>query len=223
MGLNERDERIAERIRKLLAIAGNSPSKGEAENAMCKAQELLAQHRLSMKDIETKEEEEPVEETSVFEAARASAWRELLADYIADGFRCRCFYRRNSALRRSRIIFLGREQDIAVARSVFEFACIVAQELARTYASDTSSRNSYLRGFASGVGAMLRQQKESRKEEWGLVLVCDPQVEKAWLDLNIRGSKKAKRIDRGDPAYSEGFYKGLSFNPELAGQVLPAS
>jgi len=46
-------EKLAERIRKLLALAGNNPSEAEAAMAMERASALLAEHNLTMAEVET--------------------------------------------------------------------------------------------------------------------------------------------------------------------------
>lgn len=218
-------QKIIERIRKLLAIAGDPSSPSEAENAMCKAQELLVRHRLTLRDVEARENEEKIDEISVYKASRASAWRWTLAAHIAEGFRCKGFSRKNwdsnTGQRYSHIMFLGREEDVAVAQSVFEFACIVGQELARNNPLGKVSSRSFLMGFAVGVGARLREQRE-KNAEWGIVLACDPQVEKAWSEMNLRNTKRFRAPDKSDAAFHLGYHKGLEFNPEMAAQILPA-
>lgn len=44
--------RISDKIRKLMALAGNNPSEAEAAAAMAKAQELLASYNLDMAQLD---------------------------------------------------------------------------------------------------------------------------------------------------------------------------
>lgn len=219
--------RIIERIRKLLAIAGDPSSPSEAESALCKAQELLARHRLTLHDVEAgeKESEGEINKVSVYEASRTSMWRWDLGFHIAEGFRCKCYGDMDWNLDARRwhrhIMFLGREEDVAVAQAVFGFACIVGQELARKHSRGRAGSQNFLRGFAAGVGQKLWDQKE-KNAEWGIVLACDPGVEKAWGAMRPREAKGFKEPDRGDAAFSLGYSKGLNFNPEMAAQTLPA-
>lgn len=220
-------QKIIERIRKLLAISGDPSSPSEAESALCKAQELLARHKLTLRDVEAgeKENEGKIDKVPVYETTRTSMWRWELGFHIAEGFRCKCYdntdWNFDAGRWRRRIMFLGREEDVAVAQAVFEFACIVGPELARKYSLGRTGSQNFLRGFAIGVGAKLREQRE-KNTEWGLILACDPEVKKAWAAMGLRKAKKLKEPDKSDAAFRLGYRKGLDFNPEMAAQTLPA-
>ena len=45
---------IKDRIAKLLALAGNNPSESEAQAALLKARELMAEHKLRPEEFDSK-------------------------------------------------------------------------------------------------------------------------------------------------------------------------
>src|SRR6516165_6134887 len=77
-------EKLAERIRKLLALAGNNPSEAEAAIAMERASALLAEHNLTMAEVETLgTDDERIEGTHKSERARQT-WARSLWGAVAD-------------------------------------------------------------------------------------------------------------------------------------------
>ena len=51
---DEKIERVLEKVKKLLALAGNNPSEAEAQAAALRAQELIARYNLSITDDDGK-------------------------------------------------------------------------------------------------------------------------------------------------------------------------
>ena len=216
---NQKDTtRIIERVKKLLAVAQDNPSQGEAENAMLKAQELLALHRMTMEDVEQKPQ--GVERVTVYAASRSARWREILGVAIADNFRCFCYLSRSSRRCLSQIMFAGYPEDVDVARAVFQFACAVAAGLTkeRKLVAAAAEKNNFLNGFAEGVWNALESQKETKAEEWGLVLVLDPELAQARDDM--KSAKVRRKEPDKDSSYAQGFFEGLKFDPNTAGSVL---
>lgn len=82
------DERIIDKLRKVLAMTG-SPVEAEAATAMEMLQRLLTDHNLSMADLEVKGKAKPgVKEDSHDLAKAAFAWKLDLAEAMADHYFC---------------------------------------------------------------------------------------------------------------------------------------
>ena len=106
--------------------------------------------------------------------------------------------------------FLGKAEDIEVAKAVFEYAVREGRLLCE--ASQANSKNSFLLGYSAGVAVALKNQREERSGEWGLALLPDQDVERRMASMNLRkhrASCKPTSID----AFSRGYLEGLNFTP----------
>jgi Protein of unknown function (DUF2786) len=93
-------EKLAERIRKLLALAGNNPSEAEAAVAMERASALMAEHNLTMAHVDALGTgDERIEDTHRSERARQT-WARTIWHAVAElNF---CFWCYRSPQRRPR-------------------------------------------------------------------------------------------------------------------------
>ncbi len=120
-------DKIKEKLRKLLnqklgeEKLGNL---GAAESFASKIQELLLKHKLEFSDIETPEEEinNPIEMETILPwdwgeemLPKRVVWAEELGSIIAESLFCRCL----AMVDANCILFVGRREDIAIAREVF--------------------------------------------------------------------------------------------------------
>ena len=67
-----KEDKILEKVKKLLALAGNNPSQAEAEAAAAKAQALLQEYNLTLKDVDGEEE---ALDFTYFETGVDRAWK----------------------------------------------------------------------------------------------------------------------------------------------------
>lgn len=169
------DTKLIEKIKKLLALSESS-NEHEAELSMLKAQELLAKHKLSLKEVkEFKIINSAIKENISKISFTKAKWKAQLARLIADNFGCYLYFK----TRRSHTItFFGREEDIAVCNIVLEYAvdCIdsVVKRLKYQYIRDGYStrglENDYAIGFITGLQRKFEEQKKVN-QEWGLFLL----------------------------------------------------
>jgi Protein of unknown function (DUF2786) len=89
-------ERIAERIRKLLALANNNPSESEAAIALEKASALMAEHNLTMAQVEAHGSGEERVEEKHSAAYRGQTWARLVWGGVAQLNFCLYYYRHNN-------------------------------------------------------------------------------------------------------------------------------
>src|SRR3979490_353217 len=84
-------ERLAERIKKLLALAGNNPSEAEAAAALERASAIMAEHNLTMTEVETfGSGDERVQDQYTSGDDDPQTWARMLWDAVAQlNF---CFY-----------------------------------------------------------------------------------------------------------------------------------
>ena len=159
---NKRDvkvEKILEKIKKLLALAGNNPSEEEAKSASLKAQQLMAEYNLTL--AEDDEDNKLEFANAEFKCGADNQWKYGLAGVVAKNFRCEYYF-----LGRKIVVFYGYKADCEIAREVFTMlfnTCKkrmtqVADKAYAKYGTSKGVRYSYTRGFVQGIKEVLDAQ-----------------------------------------------------------------
>lgn len=221
----EKREKVLDKVRKMLALAGNNPSEEEAQSAMLLAQKLMVKHNLTMDDVEVPNEEKEVTEETVTGFTRTPWWYKSLGSIIAGNFKCECFYRNRNG--QSSVRFLGLAEDVQIAKEIYKYAFDSINYHARKYVrrvrdnggNTKGVRNDFVVGYLEGLKAKFEEQKEANKEDWGLVLVLDPAVQDVLDNMKFTKSKPSRATRQGNAeAYSSGYKHGNSFAPR-AGNI----
>lgn len=201
--------KIVEKIQKLLALSESS-NKNEAQTALLKAQELLAKHKLSLKEVkEYKIFNSAIKEKISSVSFTKAKWKARLAGLIADNFGCYCYFKTR---RTNTIAFFGREEDITVCNLVLEYAISsidsTVKRLRYKYSRDgyntSGLENDYALGFINGLREKFEEQK-SKNQEWGLVLVKDQEVVEAHGNIKFKGKLNTSTKFKG---FSEAYWVG---------------
>lgn len=203
------------KIQKLLALS-ESPNEHEARAAMLKAQELLAKHKLTIREIQSHSTSNIIEQhTGV--AFRKAKWKGSLAKLIADNFGCYSYLRTH---RSHTIVFMGTEEDVAVCKIVLDYALdsigSAVARLRRLYqkkgASTMGLESDYALGFIAGLRGAFEQQKQEN-QEWGLVLVKEDAVVQAYNQKDFRRAlNTATTVGGFQSAYHQGIKDGKRFS-----------
>ena len=187
--MNESRGAIIEKIKKLLALSGNNPSKEEAIAAALKAQALIARHNVEEFEL-SDVDEQPVEIMS--ELGQHKTWRLRLARVVADNFRCKYFERVYPKQRNT--VFFGYKMDAEAARHTFEYLYKVGNRLANRRAREIREVYGYADGvyntFASGFIKGVREELEVQAE--ALMITVPPKVSEAFEKIEF--SKKPRRV-----------------------------
>lgn len=211
------DEKIVEKIKKLLALSESS-NENESKLSMLKAQELLAKHKLSLKEVEEfKVYNSAIKEKLSTVSFTKAKWKSQLAGLIADNFSCYHYFKTRHS---HTIAFFGREEDITVCNIVLEYAvdCInsAVKRLKYKYKKDCYStkglENDYAMGFIIGLDEKFKEQKKIN-QEWGLVLVKDKEVVEAHSQIKFKGKVNTDFQFQGhSDVYREGHKDGKKFS-----------
>lgn len=203
------NEKIVERIKKLLSLAGNNPSEEEASAAMLKAQELMAKYGVELSLDETADEEEiSIQQCNV---GTGKAWKSRLASIVADNFKCKTF-----CYGKQTFCFYGHETDAKIAKEVFEYllnlghknAMKARAEIKKERGVGDGAYNSYVLGFLAGIKTKLDEQSTA------LMIVVPVDVKEQYATF-IAGAKTLaqKSLTSGgiiDSAYAKGKTDGRS-------------
>lgn len=212
------DSKIVGKIQKLLALSESS-NKHEAELSMLKAQELLARHKLSLREIKDfKIIKSAIKENISKITFTKAKWKAQLANVIADNFGCYLYFKTRYS---HSITFFGREEDVTVCNIVLEYAidCInsavkrLKQQYIRNGYSTKGLENDFAIGFIDGLQVKLEEQKGAN-QEWGLVLVKDKEVVEAYgqIKFNKRKIDTSTQFQGHSEVYEKGHEDGEKFS-----------
>ncbi|SFC50998.1 DUF2786 domain-containing protein [Clostridium uliginosum] len=209
--------KIVEKIQKLLALSESS-NENEAQLSLLKAQELLAKHKLSLKEVkEFRAYNSAIKEKISSVSFTKAKWKAELARLISDNFGCYYYFRTK---RTHTITFFGREEDVIVCNIILEYAidCINSRvkQLRYQYSKEGYStkglENDYALGFIYGLTQKFEKQKKAH-EEWGMVLVKDSEVVEAHNNIKFTKSINTKIQFKGYiEAYNKGQEDGKDFS-----------
>ena len=221
--------KVVDKIKKLLALA-QSDNPGEAENALLLARKLMAQHKLTEKDIADKRPNKLAH--AIYEAHTFSGlcntWLIDLADVIGENHCCGVCSRSKS--RKStvgKIEFAGLDDDPAIALELLDYAVQHIKVKAKEYRASipdywgTQRKNewtrnyetNYAEGFAEGLASKYREQNKGEDSEvMALVAVKPVEVLDFMRGLNTKTYRTRYEHSNAD-ARQQGYNAGYSFNP----------
>ncbi|BCV20352.1 DUF2786 domain-containing protein [Moorella sp. Hama-1] len=213
------NEKVLEKVKKILALASNNPSEEEAQAAMLMAQRIMAENGITLAEVEGFTNE--VVDVPITQPHRTRWWYKILATIIADNFRCEAYF--NTINRMSRLMLIGLKQDTEVATKVFNYAVDAVRYHTAKYVEKikrdsvnnkpldlTGIRNDYILGFLDGLKDKFKEQVE--KNNWGLILVKDNSVLKAVEKKGLQpGRKPVINFARSNNAYASGYRTGKEF------------
>jgi len=202
------DSKIIDKIQKLLALGANNPSENEAQAAILKAHELMAEYGIDSVIIG---EQDISYSTESCEHKGNRKFRRNLANIIATNFRCHNYTSNGN------VTLFGRTDDVKIAKEVFEYAYAFAyKESSRLYAEYRKSGkdargivNSYALGFIRGLKEKLDAQSTA------LMIITPPDVDdeydKVKKELGLRTTSFTLSTSRANGAvYNRGLADGRS-------------
>ncbi len=211
---------IKDKIQKLLALSDN-PNEHEAQAALLKAQELMAKHKLSMHDFETKTNAKVVRyNTGLTCSKRKDPWIVQLANSIAPHYCCK-MYRSKAPHKHTVTVFLvGFPEDAQACTDILKYAImcinnwICRHEKTLPLSTDAYTRrsihDSYAYGYIRGMRTVMEQQRQ-KHQEWGLALVVPPEAQEIISKMkteNFQGNSVHIAS-----IYNQGFVDGTKFSP----------
>ena len=183
-------DKIIDKIKKLLALAGDDANEHECMAAALKAQKLISEYDVEESEIHDSNNEEIFTYNTPKFSRRI--WRGYLAQIIADNFRCKSIFinvkeaEDNYKLRHS-CRFIGYKHDIHAALLVYDKCVAVGERLAkerfdeykRIYGSAEGVKNTFLEGFCAGI------HSELSKQCYALALTTPQAVNDALAKMNL--------------------------------------
>lgn len=216
---------IADKIRKLLALAEGSSFPEESASALAKAQRLMTENDIALADIDTltEEPEEPIERFNAplneedSNSSRAQHWKLTLSYYLAQHNGCKTFYRGAS------IYLIGRQSDADKVRYLFSYAAREINRLTDLHCKGKGKtyRNNFRYGCIDSIRSALKAEVQAMKQEHAsdsraLVIINRPAVraEEAgqWADKNMSlksGQSTRHRYDSSGRGHGQEAGRGI--------------
>jgi hypothetical protein len=207
---------ILEKIRKLIALAGNNPDPAEAALAAGNARSLMLEHDLAEADLGKIAGD--VRSEYVGEKKEWPVWQSMLFTAVGEHLNCRPLVERAGWA--DRLILVGRSSDIQVAQYLFTFLLRQVAGLGNKYKHlhprmKWASIREYYVGVVSAIAAKFADEKrgdERLHSEPGTALVLakdaaiDEFLKREGWTITRRGQYKS--CSRNKMALLEGMLAG---------------
>ncbi len=215
---------IKEKIAKLLALSG-SPNEKEAQEALLKARELMAKHKLQPEECQGQSGANVVRKTVGVECTKMTdTWALPLANVIARQYCCRVYRNHVHGAKKVTVGFAGLEDDFEVCRRIYLYAydCVKSRcrEIRHGHRDICSAKelremcNAYGWGFCQGLSAAFQEQ-EKKPQEWGLVMVVPTAVNQEMDKLGKPTQYATAKLDGWRTKYANaGYHEGKKFVPD---------
>lgn len=189
------DKKLKDKLKKLFALANDAgATEAESNTAMLKAQELLALHKLSMSDLDLKEEGATTE--SSIEIGRRP-WMASL--YSAASRLCFC----QMFLNKNKIVIIGKPSDIESAKCLGEYLVSTCLKLASQFENNKKGdRSAWKAGFSTRVSGrsieIVKQARENKlkNSETGKELILSSLYSQSDLDCYRYLRDKGIRVEQ---------------------------
>lgn len=200
--------KIADKIQKLLSLAGNNPSAEEAKAALLKAQQLMAEYNMSEADLGSGEQ---IKYSLEFCKCRVNPRSKMICMIIANAFACKVITHMN------KICFFGREDNAKAAQSAMDYIHRVLErgmnaEVRKHGFNNTSEAgsslvyNSYARGFIAG----LKEQLDAQTVALAVIVPEDVKTKFNEKFPNLRNTTCRMKSGYYASAYANGHTDGRS-------------
>lgn len=221
---------IIKKIQGLIAIANDEKNDEESQSAFMMAQRLMIKHSIAESDVVEVKPNRDVNTQDVTVYKQLHWWEQHLANIISENFRVKWYYSEKTLYGERRvkrkIVFLGLKDDLELAKEMYILAYevlvhyakeavkdfYVKDDYRRTRAMTTKVKDSYMRGFLSGMAERFKEQVADMQQEFGLVLLMPVEVKEKY-DVMFPTTKKHKGVsfrlpNAYDTIYQDGYGKG---------------
>ncbi len=221
------NDALIQKLKKLLALAGNNPSQQEAEAALSKAQALAIENGIDLALIGSNEQEDNVVREDMEFGGRLPTVNVYITNVLTKFFNVRIISTggRNSG---RKLIFVGKQSDINTAKYVYTWLSDTMVRCWHNYYKNNNvaltHKQSYLFGFYNGLVSKLEANKVSVEKE--RLKTDEDQNKYAIATVNL--SKKiqnfideefsslrtgaTKRIAMDSNSYNSGLNDGINCN-----------
>lgn len=173
--MQEKDQKIIERVRQLLAMAADTSSPNEAAIAAGRARKLMDMHQITLDDL--KDEDTGFGFRHVDKSYRfLPMWKDWLAVAIAQFNDCKCSkvheWKKVNSSYSYRLLFQGFEVDVIIAASMYDYLTAAINRLCAAYIATlgydkypAKIGDAYKKEASSAICSRLRTMQKEREQE----------------------------------------------------------
>lgn len=172
--MNEANEKILDRVRKLLAMAADSASPAEAAIAAGRARKLMDQHQIGLDDL--KEANGFGFKPAGGEYRYMPEWQSVLSVGIAHMNDVKCVkqhkWQSSNSSYSYQLVFQGYESDVACAVAMYDYLVQTVKRLCANYISDLGYTkyparigDPYKRAAAGELQSRLKAMAKEREQD----------------------------------------------------------
>lgn len=216
------EKNYIEKIRKLLALSKSS-NENEAKAALLKAQKLMAQHKITMEQLEEPRNKQVKQvKTDITFSKRKNPWILQLSSIIARNYCCENYMNSSKGKQTRYIGFVGFEEDVEICIIIFKYAvdCILSEIKHIEHENSIYCRriinalcNSYGYGYVDGISEAFQKQQDEMQDEWGLVMSTPKDVTDVISTFkSVSFHSRAENLISED-MYKTGYHDGTEFDP----------
>ena len=224
------NDKIIERLKKLLALAGNNPSQAEAEAALSKAQAVAIEHGIDLAmlgESQAENETEIIRDEMEF-GQRLPTVNSYVCNVLIGFFNVKIILSggRNNG---RKLIFVGKRDDIQTAKYIYTWLAETMVRCWHSYYKNASGialshKQSYLLGFYNGLSNKLQVNKRSveadrlktddDKNKYAVAVVNLQKKIQDFIDNEFDNLRKGakKKIEMNADSYSRGITDGSNCN-----------
>lgn len=195
------NESVVERIKKLLRLAQSS-NRHEAELALARAFELAQKHQIDVSTLDLDDESEKIMHEWFNFGGRVEYLNARAMGIVIT------FFNVSACLDKPRVVFVGSETDIAIARYVYEFIVAAGKRQLRDFENDERSvrrrmtpnkRRGFYQGFIYGISRQLTDRRKQMQIEDGgktAIVLVEKQRQRDELLAEVVGGKTKTIVHR---------------------------
>lgn len=214
-------EAVISKVEKLFSL-GNSSNENEAQAAIAKARQLMAQYHIEAQELGIggphKEAQSQISDERF--TKRSGWWKMGIAEVIADHMSCKVsvLHMRPGGKTYTYRIY-GFAEDITMCRLTIDYAISSVEAIVDyTYGESLTAKSRRMLLNSVGVGFVLgledHYSEQDREEGWGLVLPT-PEAVQTLFDSNTYTSGGYRiREPLSESAYNRGYQAGKNFGIE---------
>ncbi len=211
------------KIKKLLALAGDNDDH-EAQAALIAARRLMAQYKLSEKDLPGRNAtlNQAIYDVDTFSGVR-NAWFPILAQVIAEHHCCGTFQRGYTKSQVQNIGFAGLDDDPVIAKTMFTYACDHIMRWGKNIKAELGCGRQmnalvkeYVWNYAIGFSEGLEQQyqEQDKRGDPGMELMVVVPVEVTdWKSKLPKHTIRREKREYHPFVRRRGYDAGYAFNP----------
>jgi len=210
--IDHSEEKIIDKIRKLLRLSENNPDIEEAKSAAAKAQELIARYNVQQAFLKLEQDDATgvnIEDTYIHQSGRVATWIRVIAYTLSEANNCAMYYTQGEGIN-----CVGEPDDIALTRVILDYLISEVKNLCKRavakrnadlvydygYGMDKSQGRVYANNFKLGAANSLNERIKATIKKVEEETAAHPQGQYALTIISnklVRSKQHLPKLTKG--------------------------